>query len=87
MQIVDNGRSLREDVKDLTNHSSAGNYVDIPVYLKRHEGERASIGRRHCTTNCKIRTVRSRSRDAGSEEGAASSRRCQCRPVVGISSD
>ena len=30
---MDNGRSLREDVKTLTNHSCSLNYVDIPVYL------------------------------------------------------
>ena len=34
LHVVDNGRSLREDVKALTNHSGSPNYVDIPVYLK-----------------------------------------------------
>ena len=37
--VVDNGRSLREDVKALTNHSGSRNYVDIPVYLKGRDGE------------------------------------------------
>ena len=43
LYVVDNGRSLREDVKALTNHSGSRNYVDIPVYLK---GTRRG-GRRH----------------------------------------
>ena len=34
LYVVDNGRSLRNDVKALTNHSGSRNYVDIPVYLK-----------------------------------------------------
>ena len=34
LYVVDNGRSLREDLKALTNHSGSLNYVDIPVYLK-----------------------------------------------------
>ncbi len=29
--VVDNGRSLHEDVKALTNHSGSRNYMDIPV--------------------------------------------------------
>ena len=37
LHVVDNGRSLREDVKALTNHSGSRNYVDIPVYLKGTE--------------------------------------------------
>ena len=53
--VVDNGRSLREDVKALTNHSGSRNYVDIPVYLKGHAGEGDGIGRRQCTDNYKIR--------------------------------
>ena len=40
LYVVDNGRSLREDVKALTNHSGSRNYVDIPVYLKGRDGER-----------------------------------------------
>ena len=39
LHVVDNGRSLREDVKALTNHSGSQNYVDIPVYLKGRDGE------------------------------------------------
>ena len=52
------GRSLREDVKALTNHSGSNNYVDIPVYLKGRDGEGDGIGRRQCTTNYKIRPIR-----------------------------
>ena len=39
LYVVDNGRSLREDVKALTNHSGSRNYVDIPVYLKEATGK------------------------------------------------
>ena len=39
LYVVDNGRSLREDVKALTSHSGHRNYVDIPVYLKGRGGE------------------------------------------------
>ena len=52
------GRSLREDVKALTNHSGSNNYVDIPVYLKGRDGESDVIGRRQCTTNYKVRPIR-----------------------------
>ena len=38
LHVVDNGRSLREDVKALTNHSGSRSYVDIPVYLKGRNG-------------------------------------------------
>ena len=55
LYVVDNGRSLREDVKALTNHSGSRNYVDIPVYLKGRDGEGDGIGRRQCTDNYKIR--------------------------------
>ena len=55
LHVVDNGRSLREDVKALTNHSGSRNYVDIPVYLKGRDGEGDGIGRRQCTDNYKIR--------------------------------
>ena len=55
--VVDNGRSLRGDVKALTNHSNYPNYVDIPVYLKGRKGETDGIGRRQCTTNYKIRPI------------------------------
>ena len=59
LYVVDNGRSLREDVKALTNHSGSRNYVDIPVYLKGGDG----IGRRQCTDNYKIRPIRRRIRE------------------------
>ncbi len=60
---MDNGRSLREDVKALTNHSGSQNYVDIPVYLKGRDGEGDGIGRRQCTDNYKIRPIRKKIRD------------------------
>ena len=63
LYVVDNGRSLREDVKALTNHSGSRNYVDIPVYLKGHAGEGDGIGRRQCTDNYKIRPIRRRIRE------------------------
>ena len=61
--VVDNGRSLREDVKALTNHSGSRNYVDIPVYLKGSDGEGDGIGRRQCTDNYKIRPIRKKIRE------------------------
>ena len=51
LYVVDNGRSLREDVKALTNHSDSRNYVDIPVYLKGRDGEGDGIGKRQSTDN------------------------------------
>ena len=63
LYVVDNGRSLREDVKALTNHSGSRNFVDIPVYLKGHAGEADGIGRRQCTDNYKIRPIRRRIRE------------------------
>ena len=63
LYTVDNGRSLREDVKALTNHSDSRNYVDIPVYLKGQNGEGDGIGRRQCTDNYKIRPIRRRIRE------------------------
>ena len=39
LHIVDNGRSLRDDVRALTNQSGSPNYVDIPVFLKGRDGE------------------------------------------------
>ena len=63
LYVVDNGRSLRDDVKALTNHSGSRNYVDIPVYLKGHDGEGDGIGRRQCTDNYKIRPIRRRIRE------------------------
>ncbi|MDE2823316.1 MAG: phosphoadenosine phosphosulfate reductase family protein [Chloroflexota bacterium] len=61
--VVDNGRSLREDVKALTNHSGSNNYVDIPVYLKGRDEESDGIGRRQCTTNYKVRPIRRKIRE------------------------
>ena len=63
MYVVDNGRSLREDVMALTNHSGSRSYVDIPVYLKGRDGEGDGIGRRQCTDNYKIRPIRRRIRE------------------------
>ena len=63
LSVVDNGRSLREDVKALTNHSDSRSYVDIPVYLKGRDGEGDGIGRRQCTDNYKIRPIRRRIRE------------------------
>ncbi len=63
LHVVDNGRSLREDVKALTNHSDSRSYVDIPVYLKGRDGEGDGIGRRQCTDNYKIRPIRRRMRE------------------------
>ena len=63
LHVVDNGRSLREDVKALTNHSSSRRYVDIPVYLKGRDGEGDGIGRRQCTDNYKVRPIRRKIRE------------------------
>ena len=60
LHVVDNGRSLREDVKALTNHSGSRSYVDIPAYLKGRNGEGDGIGRRSAPT-----TTRSGPSDAG----------------------
>ena len=63
LYVVDNGRSLREDVRSLTGHSGTRSYVDIPVYLKGRDGEGDGIGRRQCTDSYKIRPIRRRIRD------------------------
>ena len=63
LHVVDNGRSLRDDVRALTNHSDSPNYVDIPVFLKGRDGQSDGIGRRQCTTNYKIRPIRRRIRE------------------------
>ena len=63
LYVVDNGRSLREDAKALTNHSGSPSYVDIPVYLKGSGGDGDGIGRRQCTENYKIRPVRRKIRE------------------------
>ena len=61
--VVDNGRSLRQDVKALVNHSGNRRYVDIPVFLKGSGGESDGIGRRQCTANYKIRPIRRKIRE------------------------
>ena len=53
--FADNGRSLREDVKTLTNHSGNHSFVDLPLYLKGRNGHGDGIGRRQCTEHYKIR--------------------------------
>ena len=58
LYIVDNGRSLREDAKALTNHSGNRNFVDLPVYLKGSHGQGDGMGRRQCTEHYKIAPVR-----------------------------
>ena len=63
LHIVDNGRSLREDLKALTNHSGYPNYVDIPVYLKGGAGHGDGMGRRQCTEHYKIAPVRRKIRE------------------------
>ena len=63
LHVVDNGRSLREDVKALTNHSGSPRYIDIPVYLKGRDGQDDGIGRRQCTENYKIRPIRRKVRE------------------------
>ena len=63
LYVVDNGRSLREDVKALTSHSGNPCYVDIPVYLKGRDGQGDGIGRRQCTESYKIRPVRRKIRE------------------------
>ena len=63
LYVVDNGRSLREDVNTLTSHSGHRNYVDIPVYLKGNDGEGDGIGRRQCTDNYKVRPIRKKMRE------------------------
>ncbi len=61
--MVDNGRSLREDAKALTNHSGNPSFVDLPVYLKGRNGEGDGIGRRQCTQHYKIAPVRRKIRE------------------------
>ena len=63
LHVVDNGRSLREDVKAITNHSGSRSYMDIPVYLKGSDEEGDGIGRRQCTTNYKVRPIRRKIRE------------------------
>ena len=61
--VVDNGRSLREDAKALTNHSGNRNFLDLPVYLKGRDGEGDGMGRRQCTEHYKIAPVRRKMRE------------------------
>ena len=63
LYVVDNGRSLREDAKALTNHSGNRNFVDLPVYLKGSHGQGDGMGRRQCTEHYKIAPVRRKIRD------------------------
>ena len=63
LYVVDNGKSLRKDVKPLTNHSNSRSYVEIPVYLKGKSGEIKGFGRRQCTTNYKMRPIRNKIRE------------------------
>ena len=63
LHVVDNGRSLREGVKALTNHSGSPRYIDIPVYLKGRDGQDDGIGRRQCTDSYKIRPIRRKVRE------------------------
>ena len=63
LYMVDNGRSLREDAKALTNHSGNPSFVDLPVYLKGRNGEGNGIGRRQCTEHYKIAPVRRKIRE------------------------
>ena len=73
VHVVDNGRSLREDVKALTNHSGSRNYVDIPVYLKgATERATASDGASAPTTTRSGPFARRYGRCSDSEEDSAS---------------
>ena len=61
--VVDNGRSLREDVKTLTNHSGNRSFVDLPLYLKGRDGGSDGMGRRQCTERYKIRPIQRKIRE------------------------
>ena len=63
LYIVDNGRSLREDAKALTNHSCYESFIDIPVYLKGTDGSGDGMGRRQCTEHYKVRPIRRKIRE------------------------
>ena len=75
LYIVDNGRSLREDAKALTNHSCYESFIDIPVYLKGTDGSGDGMGRRQCTEHYKVRRA---PRSAWVERSG-----CGTRPGVG----
>ena len=61
LYVVDNGRSLREDAKALTNHSCNRGFINLPLYLKGpartggRNGQSDGMGRRQCTEHYKIR--------------------------------
>ena len=80
LHVVDNGRSLRQDVMALTNHSDSPNFVDIPLHLKGRNGE--GIGRRQCSTNCKIRPIRRKIREMGRAQAKTAGSRRHCRRAV-----
>ena len=61
--VVDNGRSLREDVKTFTNHPGNHSFVDLPVYLKGRDGGSDGMGRRQCTEHYKIRPIQRKIRE------------------------
>ena len=74
LYMVDNGRSLREDAKALTNHSGNHSFVDLPVYLKGRNGEGDGIGRRAVHRALQDRTCAPQdTRAPGAEEGTAGS--------------
>ena len=75
LYVVDNGRSLRENAKALTNHSGNRSFLDLPVYLKGRDGESDGMGRRQCTEHYKIRRA---PRSAWVERSG-----CGTRPGVG----
>ena len=69
LYAVDNGRSLREDVKALTNHSGNRGFIDLPLYLKGparagvRNGQGDGMGRRQCTEHYKIRPIQRKIRE------------------------
>ena len=69
LYVVDNGRSLREDAKALTNHSCNRGFINLPLYLKGpartggRNGQSDGMGRRQCTEHYKIRPVRRKVRE------------------------
>ena len=82
LHVVDNGRSLRQDVMALTNHSDSPNFVDIPLHLKGRNGQGDGIGRRQCTTNYKIRPIRRKIRELLGTQAKTAGPRRHCRRDV-----
>ncbi len=83
LYVVDNGRSLREDAKALTNHFGNRSFLDLPVYLKGRDGESDGMGRRQCTEHYKIAPVRWKMRELlGLSKGTARPHRHRCRAVA-----